>query len=190
MPEVDELSWEANWVQGATGIVLTADAARCVDALSSIQRPYNWVLINNQWSGAVSRPPYHEPDDFGDDLPPLRAPVEIGPTWMIVRLMNGLSTYDFDDLTRLVVGAHRHAVRVEVGAETYRSIDYESYLSERDGEGKWVETDEHPVYPAACMRVQLNARQHDGVRMYERHPDLAALAGLCHQLQIAPRVFH
>lgn len=173
----DPLSWEADWVQRVTGHTLTPEVVRCIDALSSIQRPYNWVLIDNGWAGAVVRPPYEDPVDM-DDLPPLRAPVELGTKYMIVRLMNSLSTYDFEDLTRLVVASHRHAVRVELSSEIYRSTDRDSYVTEFVN-GKWVETDEHPVYPGSCLRVQLNARQHDGARMFERHPNLEALAGMC-----------
>lgn len=169
------LSWEADWVQRNTRKTLNADVARCIDALSSIQRPYNWQLINDGWQGAVSWP--HPESDWDDDRPPLLPPVVFGDKYMIVRLRQTLATYDMSELTNLVLAAHKLAVRVEVSAEVYRWVDTESYVSEMV-KGKWVETNEHPSGPGACLRVALHARQREG-RGWERHPDLEDLAKQC-----------
>lgn len=171
------LSWEADWVQRNTDHTLTPDLARCVDTLSSIQRPYNWVLINDGWRGAVSWP--HPEPDWDEDRAPLLPPVVFGESYMVVRVKSTLSTYDMSELTYLVLAAHRHAVRVELSAEVYRWIDTESYLSEYV-DGEWHETNEHPSGPGSCLRVALHARRHDGDRLSERHPNLEALAKLCH----------
>lgn len=168
------MSREVQWVQHATGRTLNPDVARCIDTLSSIQRPYNWVLINDGWQGAVAWP--HPEPDWEEDRPPLLPPVVFGESYMVVRMKTSLATYDMSELTRLVLAAHERAVRVEVSAEVFRWVDTESYISEYagldvTGQPKWVETNEHPSGPGACLRVQLNARQRDG-SLYERHPSL------------------
>jgi len=43
-------------------------------------------------------------------------------SWWWVSVWDGLSTYDFDQLTRLVLAAHRYCVRVEIGASAPRRI--------------------------------------------------------------------
>lgn len=169
------LSWEADWVQRNTGQTITPDLARCIDTLSSIQRPYNWVLINDGWQGAVSWP--HPEPDCDEDRPPLLPPVVFGDKYMIVRMKQTLATFDMSELTNLVLAAHKRAVRVEVSAEVYRWIDTESFLSEYV-DGGWHETREHPSGPGACLRVALHARQREGSG-WERHPDLEALAKMC-----------
>lgn len=166
--DVDTLSWEADWVQRNTQKTLTPDLARCIDTLSSIQRPYNWVLINDGWQGAVSWP--HPEPDWDEDRPPLLPPVVFGESYMVVRMKTTLATFDMSELTNLVLAAHQRAVRVEVSAEVYRWIDTESYLSELV-KGKWVETNEHPSGPGACLRVALHARKREG-RTSERHPSI------------------
>lgn len=173
--DVVGLSWEADWVQRNTNRTLTPELARCVDTLSSIQRPYNWVLINDGWQGAVVWP--HPDPDWDEDRPPLLAPVVFGDKYMIVRLRQTLATFDMAELTNLVVAAHKHAVRVEVSSEVYRWIDTDLYVSELV-KGKWVETNEHPFGPGACLRIALHARQREG-RGWERHPDLADLVKMC-----------
>lgn len=162
------LSWEADWVQRVTNRTLTPEVARCIDTLSSIQRPYNWSLIGDGWSGAVSWP-YPEPD-WDDDRPPLLPPVIFGDAYMVVRIRSSLATFDMSELTNLVLAAHKRAVRVEVSAEVYRWVDTESYVHNYVN-GKWVESNEHPSGPGACLRVQLNARQREGHNM-ERHPSI------------------
>lgn len=44
------------------------------------------------------------------------------PTWWWVSVYDGLSTYDFDQLTRLVLAAHRYCVRVEIGGSAPRRV--------------------------------------------------------------------
>lgn len=168
------LSWEAGWVQRATGKEITPDLARCIDTLSAIQRPYNWNLIGQGWQDTATWPDVADQDDLADEPPVLNA-VVFGKNYMVVRMRGTLSTYDFSELTNLVLAAHKRAVRVEVSAEMYRWVDTESYLSEystdKDGNGKWVETDKHPSGPGVCLRVLLSARQREGHRM-ERHPTI------------------
>lgn len=162
------LSWEADWVQRNTSRTLTPEVHRCIDTLSSIQRPYNWQLINDGWRGAVVWP--HPEPDWDEDRPPLLPPVVFGDSYMVVRMRTTLATFDMSELTNLVLAAHKRAVRVEVSAEVYRWIDYDSYVSERV-KGEWVETSEHPFGPGACLRVQLNARQREGSG-WQRHPTI------------------
>lgn len=149
------LSWESDWVQRNTGRTLTEDEARCVDTLSAIQRPYNWVLIGGGWRDTVS-----SKDDrahlYDYDGPPRHPAVTFGGRYLVVRLTQGLATFDFDDLTRLVLAAHRNAVRVEVSPDIYGAV-----------------SDEQPddIYPMPCLRVSLHARHREGSGV-ERHPTI------------------
>jgi hypothetical protein len=166
---VSDLSWEADWVERNTGRTLTPDEARCVDALSAIQRPYNWSLIGDGWRDTASLKDPHPSTD--DEEPPVRRAVIFGGRFVVVRITNGLSTWDFDDLTRLVLAAHRNAVRVDVAAEMYRAIDKDADLMERSDTGEWVATGDHPEYPQACLRIMLHARQREGGTA-QRHPTI------------------
>lgn len=169
---VTALSWEADWVQRNAHRRITPDQARCIDALSALQRPYNWPLIGDGWHGAVAWP--HPEPDWEEDRPPLLPPVVFGEKYVVVRLEHAtLATFDMDELTRLVLAAHQRAVRIEIAAEVYRWIDTESYLSEYV-DGEWVETNEHPSGPGSCLRIAAHARESAG-RGWERHPSLLDL---------------
>lgn len=160
---------QRSWVERNTGRVLTDDQARCVRVLCSLAQPYNLPLIGNGWQDAVDYEPYRAPHDEPVALPA----VEFGPSWVFVRTFAPMSTFDFNNLTRLVVAAHAEAVRVEVAAETYLAVDQESFLTEYDHEtGEWVETNEHPSHVAACLTIRLHPRQREG-SLHERHPTMA-----------------
>lgn len=166
-----KLSWEADWVQRNTGKTLNAEQARCIDALSALQRPYNWPLIGSGWPRCDGSEPEPRDRELDDDGPPLLAPVIFGANYVIIRLSHAsLATFDFDELTRLVLAAHKLAVRIEVSAETYRWVDTDSFVSVFDGR-KWVETDEHPTGPGSCLRIAAHARQREG-NGWQRHPTI------------------
>jgi hypothetical protein len=159
--ESTTLSWDADWVQRNTGRTLNAEQARCVDTLCSFVRPYNLALINDGWRGAVDAGSSGDDPWSDDDEPPFHAPVVFGAKYLVAHVRGDLATFDFPELTRLVLAAHRHAVRVGVSAQFYR----------------YVSTDDEEVTgPAACLRLTLHAREHDGESGWERHPTLADLA--------------
>lgn len=59
-----------------------------------------------------------------------------------------LSTFDGDGLTRLVLLAHEHAVRIEIASSGPRLV-----------------------------KIIAHRRSHDAPKYYQRHPDLQKLAG-------------
>ena len=103
---------------------LTADEERCVLVLCSLGAPYNLPM---DWQRVEWRDHY-----------------------IVVRLEGEeLATYDFDGMTRLVVAAHRHAVRVAVrGIRSSRSAD---------------------------LQLLIHVREHDAEHQALRHPSIAAL---------------
>lgn len=110
---MSELSWEADWVQSQTHRKLSADEARCIDTLSVIQRPYNWILVGDKW-------------DLHGKFPG----VQFGETYVIARMAMTFSTFDMDELTRLTLAAHRNAVRISISAGAYEiksNDDYDGY---------------------------------------------------------------
>lgn len=157
------------WVERNTGRSLTDDQARCVRVLCALAQPYNLPLIAGGWSDVADYEPCRSPADEPVPLPP----VEFGPSWVMARTFAPMSTFDFDNLTRLVVAAHAEAVRVELAAETYLAVDRESFVSQYDSKTQeWVETDEHPSHVAACLTIRMHPRQREG-SLFERHPSLA-----------------
>lgn len=143
------------WVERNTGRSLSDDQARCVRVLCALAQPYNLPLIGCGWADAAD----YDPDRAWGDEPSPLPPVEFHPLWVMARTFAPMSTFDFDNLTRLVIAAHAEAVRVELAAETYLAVDRESYLSRYDSQKKeWVETDEHPSHVAACLTVRLHPR--------------------------------
>lgn len=161
------------WVERNTGRTLTDDQARCARVLCALAAPYNLPLIGGGWEDAVDYEPYRNQHDEPVPLPP----VEFGPAWVFARIFSPLASFDFDNLTRLVVAAHAEAVRVELDAETYLAVDRDSFLTKYDSEtGEWVETDEHPSHVAACLTIRLHPRQREGT-LYERHPTMADVLG-------------
>lgn len=105
---------------------LTDDQARCVDVISATEMgPHNVQLVGG-WSGVDFRWPNH----------------------IVLRVRNRMGTYDCDRLTRLVLAAHQHLVRVEFCPHS-----------------------------AMSMKVHLDARKPraDNDHMFQRHPDLAEL---------------
>ena len=163
-PTTDE---NIRWIEHAIGRTLSADQARCFSVLCSIQRPYNLPLIRNGWSGTAEDDPDHDVD--ADELPEL-APVVVGARSIVVRMHHSLGTFDGAELTRLVLAAHQHAVRVKVRTALYHAVDLDGSITRYDSTaGDWVDTGEHPSGPAACLELLLTPRQRDG-DLYQRHP--------------------
>jgi len=69
--------------------------------------------------------------------------IDDGCFYLSVRYRGAMATYDFDELTRLVISAHEHAVRVQLSGQ-----------------------------PPNYLRIMLHPRDRDGV-MSKRHPTLA-----------------
>lgn len=173
------------WVQsnlriavGDPELTLTDDQARCFTVLCAWAQPYNLPLIGGGWADAQVGPA-PEVDFDPDDEAPRLAPIEVRERWITARLHGSLATFDFPELTRLVLDAHRLAVRVEVSAEMYLAVDTEATIErpvfERDADGtehlKYVDDGEHPTYPRPCLRLNLHPRQREG-HLFERHPTI------------------
>lgn len=160
-----ETRTSVSWVESNTHRTLTDDEARCVEVLCSIARPHNLHLIDGGWSSAED----HDPSPL--ESVPVPA-VEFGGTFVVARLQGALATFDGSALTRLVLAAHDKAARVEIRPRLFQYHDTDVVLSEWDRERhEFVETDEHPAYPTACLEVLVSARKRDG-SMYETHPTI------------------
>ncbi len=110
---------------------LTDEQVRCLDVLAAADRLYNWTRTGTTRLDGGFRP-------CGNGVE--------------VRMQHGqFSTFDDDRLTRMVVAAHRHAVRLEVGA--FRGM----------------------------FSIRVHPRRHDGQSWWDRHPTLADLAKRCEQ---------
>lgn len=83
----------------------------------------------------------------------------LGP-WCKFSVQHGLATWDFDNLTRLVLAAHRWAVRVELVQSGPRSIGI--FLHARipdDGTKDQSWSEKHPTIEQLCIRArELEAR--------------------------------
>lgn len=108
--------------------------------------------------------------------------VDLWPNGAVSAIVHGeLATFDFDALTRLVVAAHRHCVRVAVKAwrvhdgEDRRAKAIADYL--RAEYGYDYEPDD-PAISAGVMEITLHPRQHDGEHGYDRHRSMADLSEL------------
>lgn len=174
-----------DWVRGAlqhAGIdpPLSPEQIRCFRVLCSWSAPYNLPLINDGWAGAINAFDSHDlgGDPFvADDGPPVRAPLNVTSSCVIARIHHELATFDAAHLTRLVVSAHVHAVRVSLSAEIYRATDRESYVSVWNPlAGEYVETDDHPTYSMPCLTIMLHPRDPKAEVLTRRHPTVADLA--------------
>lgn len=134
---------------------LTDPLARCVDTLTAISAIYNLQLLG----GAVT------PDT-----------VQVTGRYISVLYAGDLSSYDNDSLTRLVLAAHRNAVRVQIAV--WRP-HLEEDRAERIGEAVAAEFDiASGGVDLSCTEIMLHPRDGAATRMYERHPSLADLAGM------------
>ena len=164
---MSEKSWSVDWVERATKRELNEGQARCVDVISSVDRPYNLQLINDGWSDSVDyginlTPDYDINHEDGNDWPASPA-VIFHPEFIVLRLRGTWSTFDCSRLTEVVLAAHAAHVRVQIA----------SRIVVVDG---WE--DDTNRYFQSCTEVQLNARQASG-DLYHSHPgrtDLAARA--------------
>lgn len=110
---------------------LTDDQVRCLDVLAEADRLYNWHRTGRRRLDGGFRP-------CGEGVE--------------VRLRFGsFSTYDDNRLTRLVVAAHRHAVRVAIGAS------------------------------GGLLTVHVHPRSHVESHWRMHHPDLEDLVARCRQ---------
>ena len=123
------MSGSADWVKRNFRPEMNEAEARCVTTLCSLSAPYNlpFPAGNAGWQKNV---------------------VWLHGRGLAADLFASIATTDFNDLTRLVVAAHRHLVRVDISGKAKGRI-----------------------------LVTLHARQAEG-RFNERHPDLDDLLGM------------
>jgi len=82
---------------------------------------------------------FEEAKDFfsefykGDHHIPGRNPIEFGEGWYINHDRGGLSTWDFDSLTKIVLMAHKYCVRVEIKPCTPRILKIAIWRRQREG---------------------------------------------------------
>jgi hypothetical protein len=69
---------------------------------------------------------------------------------------HGLATYDFDELTRLVVAAHDHCVRLEISAISPTHVRLAFHCRERDAEAVW---DRHPTIETQIAAIRAGREQ-------------------------------
>lgn len=163
------VSSHVDWVQRSTGLTLNSDQSRCVDVLCSFSQPYNLQLIGDGWRTAAVET-WDESD--GDwDAPPLLRPVSFGEKYLIVHLLGSLATFDFSELTRLVLAGHEHAVRAEISPQVYRWVDTDGdYVCECPVE---VEDDQAAdVDETAAVRAVRSEQRADQLRsLLTEHQD-------------------
>lgn len=70
--------------------------------------------------------------------------------WIEIVVFGGLSTFDYDQLTRLVVLCHDRAVRLEIKAASYRYLRL--CFSPRTREGNTYER--HPILEEAAANIR------------------------------------
>lgn len=105
----------AEWVGHRIGRELDADEERIVDTLCSIARPYN---LHMAYSNDVNKN-YGWNFERSGNRP-----------FLIVRLYTRIASHDMNELTRLVVAAHRNHVRVEISPAS--QFTYELALHARN----------------------------------------------------------
>jgi len=129
-PESSRLSRSGEWYRRSYPLSGLSDAqVSCLDVLAAADPLYNWSRTGERRRDGGFRP-------CGDGVE--------------VRMRFGsFSTYDDSRLTRLVVAAHRHAVRLAIRCDH------------------------------GLLIVQLNQRSHEAKEWYSHHPSLADLAATC-----------
>lgn len=75
---------------------------------------------------------------------------KIGSHSLKVSVLSGLSTWDYDELTRLVIAAHDECVRLEIHSSAPRMLRLSFSLREREGNI----TERHPTIEQAIERIR------------------------------------
>jgi hypothetical protein len=157
------------WVQSQLGgIELTEDLARCVETMSAVRPPHNWWPVDGWRNAAADLGPEGALKNFVelDGKRCARHSVYFDRFGMTLFMRRELATYDGDDMTRLVIAAHEHRVRVAVDG------GYVMQLPDWDYGHRW------PV-PTVATCLLFTPRDAIGDR-YKAHPgpeELAASAG-------------
>lgn len=164
-----------SWVESVTGRTLDDGQARAVTVLRSIGAAHNLQLIGSAgWGGAVDsiEDSRAQHGDFDGDAPVL-APVVFGPNMVKVRLCGPpLATIDSDELTRLVLAGHDHAVRVELKAGMHLHIEHDADVVVFNSKTQvWEPVDDPVTFPAAHLEVLLVARDRQG-DPFSAHPTI------------------
>lgn len=76
-------------------------------------------------------------------------------TYVRLTLACDLASFDASLLTRLVVGAHDHAIRVEISPCNFQYLEVMFHPRDREGPRYW---DHHPTMEAALLKLNRGAR--------------------------------
>lgn len=141
---------------------VTDDHRRCLDVLGAITTP----------SGLYN---LHTPCSTIDAF-------DLWPGGLSVLLMGELATFDFAELTRLVIRAHAHCVRVSIGPWLFQRDERRARAIARRVSGDYDYEIEHddPGVGVGVMQVMLTSRNPNSTVTYDRHPAPADLVESIH----------
>ena len=141
---------------------ITDDHRRCLDVLGAITTP----------SGLYN---LHTPCSTIDAF-------DLWPGGMSVLLRDELATFDFAELTRLVIRAHAHCVRVSIGPWLFHQDEQRAKAIAHQLSGDYGCKTEHddPAVGVGVIQVMLTARDPSSTSTYDRHPDSAYLVESIH----------
>lgn len=139
--ELDAIRWVERNRNG--GKPLSDGQARCALTLCSIAAPYN-LQAHDRW--------------------------RIDPWGIRVRYFGDIATFDFDEVTRLVVAAHEHCVRVQFSpGKTVKPLP--RYCL--DGSDRYLDDDRRG---GPTFNITTHWRDVGATSGYRRHPTLGDLA--------------